>query len=267
MLTLIRFVLSTFVDTISYSTFYFISLILGYSSISNIRRRSNTALIIGNGSSLTKDKLNAFLDVHDDVDVYASNRAYLFLQEWNIDVHCYCFEDKLVINNFEREITNVLPDSQQIAISVSKLSWSLFNLRWRKRRRSTFSFAMAYAYFGFPCFKPNFFNILPFYNGCTVTYFILQLVHCLRYQKVYFLGVDNNYEVDSHNGSYWSSTSTNVKNHTVSNYLGNYDWNTPKPDKMNIAYLHAFSVFKKSGIYTLNLEPTSKLPGFPLTDA
>ena len=39
MLTLIRFVLSTFVDTISYSTFYFISLILGYSSISNIRRR------------------------------------------------------------------------------------------------------------------------------------------------------------------------------------------------------------------------------------
>ena len=129
-----------FLDLFKCSFFSIFSRLLLYPSLKTLHSSNNIALILGNGPSLSSDKINRLISLYgNSVDIFASNRSYLFLDEWNISPFCYCVEDGLVINNFERELSQV-SNSSHVIISSTKLGFRLLSKRWLSRRLTTFPF-------------------------------------------------------------------------------------------------------------------------------
>ena len=253
-----------FLDLFKCSFFSIFSRLLLYPSLKTLHSSNNIALILGNGPSLSSDKINRLISLYgNSVDIFASNRSYLFLDEWNISPFCYCVEDGLVINNFERELSQV-SNSSHVIISSTKLGFRLLSKRWLSRRLTTFPFSMLYSYWKFPQFKSSFSGKY-FFNGYTVTYFMLQLAVCLGYKQIFFLGVDNNYQLSDSALTTWSANDQSNPNHAHSSYLGDKQWNVPKPLMMNKAYEYSFHLLEQLNIHSLNYEPTSKLPLFKKT--
>ena len=105
--------------------------------------------------------------------------------------------------------------------------------------------------------------------GATVTYIALQLAwilgsySSLRWQKVYIIGLDHNYEYNGPDAARQIFDFSEDPNHFVNNYFREGQlWHTPDLKRMEAAYKAADDFYREHGVMIYNCTPDSKCEVF-----
>lgn len=219
--------------------------------------KGKRAFIVGNGPSL--NDINMTL-LKNEI-TFGSNRVYLGFEKWGFEFNYWTIIDKLQIEEHLNEWSDETNLSKNIKKFIPFEYKNLMNLK------NYCPINFHYNYLPFPKFSINPTDI---YLGNTVVHMSLQIACIMGFSELYLIGVDHNYNlnktIDYKGAQIWTNTTTNAQTHFDARYNDpkqNRRFITPKPDKSEQAFKHAYFFTKKHGISVLNASPNTMLKNIP----
>jgi hypothetical protein len=233
-----------------------------------LRRLHNSYLgrrcfVIANGPSLAQTDLRSLVS---EVTI-GSNGLFLMFEKMGYLPTFYTVQDELTAERFAQQLNSLkgttkvfarelahllLPDSETIYFNLLPDSYQRYLDKHMNEN-----------------FRPNFSERLDkaAYDGCTVTYFNIQLAYYIGCREVYLVGLDHHYEVppgiDIQNDLIIVSPGDDVS-HFHPNYFGSgVSYLTPRVDKMERAYVAARDFAARKGMKILNATAGGQLEVFP----
>jgi len=222
--------------------------------------KGKRAFIVGNGPSLNDIDMSL---LKNEITI-GSNRVYLGFEKWGFEFNYWTIIDKLQVEEHLEEWNNPNNIGEEVTKFIPFEYKNLMNLK------NYCPINFHYAYKNFPKFSLEPTNI---YLGNTVVHMSLQIACIMGIKELYLIGVDHNYNLNEtmqYKGSQiWTSTTTNKQTHFDSRYndpKNNRRFITPKPEKAEEAFSHAYKFAKQHNITILNATPGTQLDVIPTVD-
>src|ERR671918_16477 len=219
--------------------------------------------VIANGPSLAQTDLRSLAS---EITI-GSNGLFLMFDKMGYVPTFYTVQDELTAETFAQQLNSLKgttkvfarelahrlpPDSETIYFNLLPDSYQRYLDKHMNEN-----------------FRPNFSERLDkaAYDGCTVTYFNIQLAYYIGCREVYLVGLDHHYEmppgIDIQNDLIVVSPGDDVSHFHPSYFGSGVSYLTPRVDKMERAYVAARNFAARNGMKILNATAGGKLEVFP----
>lgn len=214
----------------------------------------DTIVLMGNGKSLTEEKLNIILN--SDYPVFAVNRFFLSFKENRRLPDFYAISDESI---FGSGLPNVL----------SKIKYKFVPMRFKNIVDDNWYFVNHIS-------RNNSNYLREFskqaskvtYGGYTVIFFALQILFESQFNNILLIGCDNNYDLSLYKNTEKNTSNgkgviynSHKSNHFVNNYFTNGEHITAVyPEEQNRSFILADHAYTSNNKKIINLSDISKIP-------
>ncbi|MEZ5021720.1 MAG: 6-hydroxymethylpterin diphosphokinase MptE-like protein [Chitinophagales bacterium] len=209
--------------------------------------KGEDCFIIGNGPSLNKIDLEKLNDYH----TFGMNKIFLIFDRVPLDLSYFVSVNKLVVEQSTKEIENFT-----IPCFISK--WAA--QKSLKKKDNIFPIETCAVS---KTFETDLTQSVP--EGCTVTFFALQIAYYMGFERVFLVGVDHNFVQSGAPGEKQKHIEDDI-NHFDPRYFKGNNWQLADLEGSELFYRCADFFYKRNGRKIIDATHEGKLQIFPKID-